>query len=127
MIGVGARIGDYTVEEVIGRGGMGVVYRASRTEAGDVVALKLLSVELSSDEHFRERFRREAKLQAAIEHPNIVPVYEASESPEGLYIAMKLVPGPNLKQLIHADELDLARAFRVLRGVAAALDTAHEG
>ena len=110
---------------MIGRGGMGVVYRGSQASLGRVVALKLLSSELSKDDRFRERFRREATFQAAIEHPNIVPVYETSDSPYGLYIAMRLVPGPNLREVIQAEQLTPARAVSILRGVASALDTAH--
>jgi len=125
MLNVGTEIGGYRVDGLIGRGGMGVVYQASQASLGRVVALKLLSPDLTNDARFRKRFRREAALQAAIEHPNIVPVYEASESPYGLYIAMRLVTGPNLKELIRAGGLSARRAIAVLRGVADALDTAH--
>jgi serine/threonine protein kinase len=125
MLRAGTQIGAYTVDGVIGHGGMGVVYRARQVALGRAVALKLLSSELSDDDRFRERFRREATLQAAIEHPNIVPVYEANESAYGLYIAMRLVPGPTLHQMIRAGDLDPARAISILRGVASALDSAH--
>jgi serine/threonine-protein kinase len=125
MLGAGTQIGAYTVDGVIGHGGMGIVYRASQPELTRMVAVKLLSAQLSHDERFRERFRREATLQASLEHPNIVPVYEASEFEHGLYIAMRLVPGPNLQQVIRAQDLTPTRAVTVLAGVASALDYAH--
>src|SRR5947209_17413356 len=125
MLRAGTQIGAYTVDGMIGRGGMGVVYRGSQASLGRVVALKLLSSELSKDDRFRERFRREATFQAAIEHPNIVPVYETSDSPYGLYIAMRLVPGPNLREVVRAGDLDLRSSLVVLTGVAGALDAAH--
>lgn len=125
MMRAGTQIGAYTVDGVIGHGGMGVVYRASQAGLGRLVALKLLSAQLSGDERFRERFRREATFQAAIEHPHIVPVYEADDSEHGLYIAMRLVPGPNLQEVIRTQDLKPARVVRILSGVAGALDTAH--
>jgi hypothetical protein len=105
---------------------MGVVYEATQLSLNRTVALKLLAAELSEDPNFRERFRREGRIQAGIDHGHIVTIYEAGDSREGLFIAMRLIRGPNLKQLIRSGELDPLRTVRILTPVADALDTAHE-
>jgi hypothetical protein len=105
---------------------MGVVYEATQLSLNRTVALKVLAPHLSDDDAFRERFRREGLIQAAIDHPNIVTVYEAGETEHGLFIAMRLVRGPTLKDMILAREVDAGRSLRILRPVADALDTAHE-
>ena len=105
---------------------MGVVYEATQLSLNRTVALKVLAPHLSDDPAFRARFRREGQIQAAIDHPNIVTVHEAGETEYGLFIAMRLVRGPTLKDLILDRELDDTRTFRILRPVADALDTAHE-
>src|SRR5215217_7679658 len=105
---------------------MGVVYEATQLSLNRTVALKLLATNLGEDPAFRERFRREGLLQAGIEHPNIVTVYEAGESDHGLFMAMRLVRGPNLKDMIVSRELDAGRTLRILRPIADALDTAHD-
>ena len=97
---------------------MGVVYEATQLSLDRTVALKLLATNLGEDDAFRERFRREGLLQAAIEHPNIVTVYEAGESEHGLFMAMRLVRGPNLKDMILSRELDAGRTLRILRPIA---------
>jgi hypothetical protein len=123
----GTDIGAYRIDGLLGRGGMGVVYEATQHSLGRKVALKLLPAELSLDESFRNRFRREGRIQAGLDHAHIVPIYEAGElGDHGLFIAMRLVRGATLKELIKRGELDAARALRVLRPVADALDTAHE-
>jgi hypothetical protein len=121
----GQTIAGYRIEEVIASGGMGVVYRATQLSLGRTVALKVLAHHLSADPEFRERFRREAALQARLEHPHIVTVYEAGESEEGLFLALKLVEGTDLRRLIESQELSPERALRLLEQVAAALDAAH--
>ncbi len=105
---------------------MGVVYRATQLSLNRTVALKILATELSEDGAFRERFRREGLLQAAIDHPHIVTVYEAGDTEHGLFLAMRLIRGPTLKDMILAGELDPARTLRILTQVAGALDTAHD-
>ena len=105
---------------------MGVVYRATQLSLNRVAALKVLAAEFSEDPAFRERFRREGQLQAAIDHPHIVTVYEAGETEHGLFLAMRVVKGPTLKDLILAKELDEGRTLRVLTQVADALDAAHD-
>ena len=105
---------------------MGVVYRATQLSLGREVALKLLAAELSEDPGFRARFQREAKLQAALEHEHIVPVYEAGQTDDGLFMAMRLIDGPTLKDLILEGQLDPRRSLRILAQVAQALDAAHD-
>ena len=124
---VGQRFGDYLVEAVIGRGGMGVVYRASHVDSGDVVALKLMAPDLADNAVFRERFVREAEAGPNLGHPNIVQVFESGEADGELFIAMELIDGMDLKGLIQQEgSLDPKRALSIFRQAASALDAAHE-
>lgn len=126
MAGPGAHVGPYRIEEQIGRGGMGVVYRAAQSTLGRMVALKVISPELAQVPAFRERFRRESRLAAAIDHPNIIPVYEADTVGDVLYIAMRYVDGTDLRAVIQRDgRLDVRRATRIVAQVADALGAAH--
>jgi hypothetical protein len=118
-------IAGYRIDGTLGEGGMGTVYRATQLSLERVVALKLLTAQLSSDPAFRERFRREGLLQAALDHPHIVTVYEAGEADNRLFLAMRMVEGPTLKELILRRRLDDRRALRLLTQVAEALDAAH--
>jgi len=120
----GTEVAGYRIEGVLGAGGMGVVYEATQLALGRPVALKVLTAGHGSAE-FRARFRREAMLQAALDHPNIVPVYEAGESDEGLFLAMRLVRGYDLKQLSDEGSLPPTRVLALLGQAAAALDEAH--
>jgi serine/threonine protein kinase len=104
---------------------MGVVYRATQLTLERVVALKLLSTDLGDDAGFRTRFQREGQLQAGLDHEHIVPVYEAGQSEHGLFLAMRLIDGPTLKDLILTGVLDPRRSIRLLGQVAHALDAAH--
>ena len=104
---------------------MGAVYRATQLSLTRTVALKVLSAEFGDDPGFRERFRREGQLQAALDHPHIVTVYEAGETEHGLFLAMRLVRGPTLKEMIQSEELDANRSVAILGSVADALDSAH--
>jgi serine/threonine protein kinase len=106
MIETGTSVGGYRIVRVIGRGGMGVVYEAVQTSLKRQVALKVLRPELADDPDFVERFRREARLQASLEHPHVLEVYEAGESDQGLFLAMRLVPGQTLLDLLRDGELD---------------------
>jgi hypothetical protein len=121
----GTKIGDFLIERVLGRGGMGIVYQARQLSLDRPVALKLMSPTLGDDPILLARFRREALAQAAIDHPNIVPVYEAGEIDGRPYIAMRLIPGTTLKDLIRSGELDSNRALRILAQVADALESGH--
>jgi hypothetical protein len=126
LLDKGTTVAGYRIDGVLGQGGMGVVYEATQLSLDRRVALKLLATHLGEDPQFRERFRREALIQAGIDHPHIVTVYEAGEDPEGLFMAMRLVRGPNLKDMIISRELDAGRTLRILKPVAEALDAAHE-
>jgi YVTN family beta-propeller protein len=122
----GTTVAGYRVESLIGRGGMSVVYLAEDIHLGRKVALKLLAPDLAKDEKFRERFVRESRLAASLEHPNIVTVYDARESDGLLYIAMRYVAGADLKTLITQEgPLDPERTISILHQAASALDTAH--
>ena len=93
---LGTDLGPYRIERVLGRGGMGVVYLAEQRELGRKVALKLLPDELAQDADFRARFERESRLAAAIDHPNIIPLYEAGEVDGTVFLAMRYVEGTDL-------------------------------
>jgi hypothetical protein len=125
-LSVGTEIAGYRIEGVLGRGGMGIVYEATQLSLGRTVALKLLAPLLSHDPIYQARFRREGVLQAAIDHPHIVTVHEAGSSDAGLFIAMRLIRGPSLKDELGVGPLDPARALVLLAPLADALDSAHE-
>jgi hypothetical protein len=126
LLDKGTTVAGYRIDGALGEGGMGVVYRATQLSLNRSVALKILSSDLGDDEGFRERFRREGLLQAAIDHPHIVTVYDTGETEHGLFLAMRMVRGPTLKDMILGRELDPARTLRILTQVAEALDTAHD-
>src|SRR3954452_4958937 len=107
-------LAGYRVEGVLGQGGMGVVYEATQLSLNRTVAMKLLAGQLGDDPAFRERFRREGVRPAQIDHPNIVTVYEAGETDAGLFLAMRLVGEPNLKDMSIARELEVGRSLRIL-------------
>jgi serine/threonine protein kinase len=105
---------------------MGTVYRATQLSLKRPVALKVLAVELGNDPGFCARFEREGQVQAALDHDHIVSVYEAGQTDHGMFIAMRLIQGPTLKDLIHSGDLDPRRSLRLLAQVAHALDAAHD-
>ena len=122
----GTTFAGYRIESVIGRGGMGVVYRATDLSLERPVALKLIAPELAEDELFRSRFLREPKLAASLDHPHVVPIHEAGEHDGQLYLAMRFVEGSDLRTLLKSEDgLPLARALAILAEVADALDAAH--
>src|SRR4029453_5398848 len=98
-------LGPYRIEAVIGRGGMGVVYRATDIRLARRVALKVLTPELAEDENFRARFLRESRLAASIDDPNIIPVYEAGEFDGTYYLAMRFVDGTDLEARLQSGPL----------------------
>src|SRR5215212_12078736 len=105
---------------------MGVVYLAEQVRLRRYVALKLIVPELAQDEEFRRRFERESQLAASLDHPNVIPVYEAGEGDGTLYISMRFVEGHDLRALIHAEgQLESGRATALVAQIAAALDAAH--
>jgi serine/threonine protein kinase len=125
-LAAGSQVAGYTIEEQIGRGGMAVVYRASDRRLSRPVALKILAPELASDEAFRQRFLREMRAAAAVDHPNIVPVFDAGEADGALFIAMRYVDGQDVRTLLQAEHrLPAPRAVRLVAQAASALDEAH--
>jgi serine/threonine-protein kinase len=123
---IGSTLGGYRIESLIARGGMGVVYRATQLALERPVALKVIAAELAEKEGFRERFLRESRLAASLDHPNVVPVYDAREEDGELIVAMRLVEGGDLRKLIDREgPLPPARAVALLGQVAEALDAAH--
>jgi YVTN family beta-propeller protein len=122
----GSVVAGCRVEAVAGRGGMGVVYRATQLSLERLVALKAIAPELADDPTFRERFKRESRIAASIEHPNVIPVYEAGEGEGVLYLIMRYVEGTDLRALIDAEGvLRPDRAAGIVAQVAAALSAAH--
>ena len=123
---LGTVIAGYRIEERIGRGGMGVVYRAEHINLQRRAAVKIIAPDLAESEGFRERFTREARIAAALQHPNIVTVYDAGEVAGLLYLAMQYIQGEDLAAILRADgRLRPYRAIDVCRQVASALDAAH--
>jgi len=123
---IGTDFVGYRIEELIGRGGMGVVYRAYDLRLKRTIALKLVAPELALDERFRERFAHETELAMALEHPNVIPIYDAGDVDGRLYLAMRLIDGPDLRGLLRAeDALPPLRACALCEQVASALDAAH--
>ena len=126
-IELGRSLAGYRLEEAVGHGGMGVVYRAHDAALDRSVAVKLVAPRLASDRGFRDRFLVEARLAASLDHPNVVPVYDAGEIDGQLYLAMRFVEGTDLRELLAEEgQLDAERALAICGQVAAALDVAHE-
>jgi DNA-binding beta-propeller fold protein YncE len=123
---IGSTVAGYRIEQLIGRGGMGVVYRATHLTLERQVALKVIASNLVSQEGFRARFLRESRLAASLDHPAVVPIYDSREVDGELVVAMRLVGGGDLRKLIERDgPLPPERATALLGQVAAALDAAH--
>jgi hypothetical protein len=126
LVGPGTEIAGYTVLRSLGRGGMGIVYLAEQTALARQVALKIIAPELAGDLGFRERFERESRIAASLDHPNVIPVYEAGEHDGVLFIAMRYVPGTDLRHLLRVEgPLAPARAARLIAQIGSALDAAH--
>src|SRR5215216_1370837 len=123
---LGKVLAGYRIEERIGRGGMGLVYRAEHLNLRRRAAIKIIAPELAETSGFHERFNREARIAAALQHPNIVTVYDAGEDDGLLYIAMQYIEGSDLSSVLRGQgRLRPYRALDVCRQVAAALDAAH--
>ena len=108
----GTELGGYRIDGVAGQGGMGVVYRATQLGLDRPVALKVIAAELADNLDFRNRFKSEAQLAASIDHPNVVPVFEAGEADGVLYLAMRYVEGTDLRTLVDRERRAGARARR---------------
>jgi DNA-binding beta-propeller fold protein YncE len=125
---IGSTLGGYRIDALIARGGMGVVYRATQLGLDRPVALKVIVRNLADQEDFRERFLRESRLAASLDHPSVVPVFDSREEDGELIVAMRLVEGGDLKQRIkRSGPLPPEEAVELLGQVAAALDAAHAG
>ncbi|MFE0458849.1 serine/threonine-protein kinase [Kitasatospora sp. NPDC058965] len=123
---IGRRIAGYRLEHEIGRGGMARVYRAADLRLGRTVAVKILAPELARNDVFRKRFEHESRIAASIDHPHIVPVFEAGEAEGVLFIAMRFVVGRDLRALLDREgPLTVPRTARIAAQVASALDAAH--
>jgi serine/threonine-protein kinase len=123
----GAKFAGYRITGVIGRGGMSIVYAAEHLQLGRTLALKLLAPALAADDSFRERFIRESRIAASLDHPNIVQIYDAGEADGLLYIAMRHVEGADVRTLLERQgPLGLGQTLFLLEQVAGALDAAHE-
>ena len=125
-VSIEMKLAGYRIDAVIGQGGMGTVYRAEQLRLRRDVALKIMAPDLARDSTFRERFLRESQVAASLEHPHVVPVFDAGETDEVLYIAMRYVRGTDLRALIRREQgLAPDLTLAVLRQIAGALDAAH--
>ena len=125
-VGAGSQIASYRLEEQIGWGGMAVVYRALDVRLDRWVALKILAPEIARDDSFRQRFISESRAAAAVDHPHIIPVFEAGEAGGILFIAMRYVGGGDVRTLFRRlGPLDAARVTSIVAQVASALDASH--
>jgi serine/threonine-protein kinase len=123
---IGTDLAGYRLESVLGRGGMGVVYLATDLRLERKVALKLVAPQLAGDPRFRERFLRESRLAASLDHSHVVPVHAAGETDGQLWIAMRYVQGTDLRTLLDEQgRLEPARALELCSQVGEALDAAH--
>jgi len=124
-LNVGSRLAQYEITAPLGEGGMGEVYRASDTNLGREVAIKVLPTEVMADVERRQRFRQEALLAAAFNHPNIATVHDVGEQEGVTFIVMELVRGESLRDLVRDEPLDIGRAIDMATGIAAGLARAH--
>ncbi len=123
---LGDEFGPYTIESVLGQGGMGTVFLARHARLERRVALKVISPALADDPDFRARFLRESQLAASLDHPHVIPIYDADEVDGVLYLAMRYVDGPSLQGLIRkSDPLSRGDTLRIAEQICGALDAAH--
>ena len=126
MLAPGSTFAGYEVESVVGAGGIGILYRARQLRLDRQVALKLVEPDVARDPVIRERLRREARMVAALDHPNVVPLYEAGEEGGTVYVVTRWVEGAELGTLIvERGPLDPGRAARIVAQIAGALAMAH--
>jgi serine/threonine protein kinase/tetratricopeptide (TPR) repeat protein len=122
---IGAKLGNYRILEKIGAGGQGTVYKATDTKLGRAVVIKVLPPELTVKEANLKRFEREARLASALDHPNICTIFDLNDIGGVHFIAMQLVEGKNVRELVNGRPLDLRSALSITIQVADALATAH--
>jgi serine/threonine protein kinase len=124
---VGDSLGDFEIVEIAGAGGMGVVYKARQQSLDRDVALKVIREEIASEPEFRERFLREAKLAASVDHPHVVTVYDVGDEGGRLYLVMQWIDGNDLRQLLDGSgRLTPKRAIAIGTQLAGALDAVHD-
>ena len=121
----GTPFGRYRLLALLGRGGMGEVWRAYDTETSRVVAVKVLPAQLTDDYLFQERFRREARVAASLSDPHVVPIHHFGDIDGKLYVDMRLIEGRDLESMLRGGYLDPIRAVAIIGQVASALDSAH--
>src|SRR3954453_23549614 len=125
-LSAGAEFGGHRIDGVLGRGGMGVVYRVTDLRLNRAVALKVITPALSADEDFRRRFERESQLAASVHQGNVVTIYQAGEADGLLFVTMELVEGTDLRGLMtERGRIDIPTAAAIVTQVATALDAAH--
>jgi serine/threonine-protein kinase len=122
----GKPFGRYQLIELLGRGGMGEVWRAHDTTIDRVVALKMLLPHYAQDRDFDKRFRREARAAARLDDPHVVPIYDVGEIDGRLYVTMRLINGIDLQTLLDTGPLDAHRAVHIIEQIASALHSAHQ-
>jgi len=122
----GTPFGRYRLIELLGRGGMGEVWRAHDTDTDRIVAIKVLPAHLADDEAFVQRFRREAHAAARLNNPHVIPIHNYGEIDGRLYVDMRLIEGRDLEEVLADGSLEPGRAVRIIEGVAKALHAAHE-
>ena len=126
ILGPGSEIAGFRLEELIGEGGMGVVYRARQLDLNRTVAIKLIRPERSGEREFNIRFQRESELAASIDHPNVIPIFQAGEVRGVAFLAMRFVAGTDLgRQLCDGGALTADHSVELISHVAAALDAAR--
>ena len=124
---VGEVVARYRITELLGKGGMGDVYRATDVQLGREVALKILPRQWCTDPERVRRFQAEARAASSLSHPNVAAIYDAGVSGDTPYIAMELVRGRRLRDLLHGDPLPNAQLLRIGAQIATGLDRAHNG
>src|SRR5271169_3021302 len=122
----GAHLGPYEIERLLGVGGMGEVYRARDARLGRMVALKILPAAFSADSDRLQRFAQEARSASALNHPNIITIYELGQDGSTHYIAMELVEGKTLREILSSGLLPLRKTIEIAAQVAEGLAKAHE-
>src|SRR4051812_41211722 len=121
----GATFAGYRIDSLLDRGGMGVLYKATDPALDRTIALKIIAPEHTQNETAVARFKEEAKLAASLDHPNIVPIHRGGEEDGVLYLAMRYIPGTNLRRVIDRGPIALPRVARMTAEIGAALDAAH--